>query len=83
MPRRTQTLTGDDSQTMTVTKVGKGSISLNANANQHLEWCACFRAAIIGTAAAQRRTPNPEMIIRYSIRIADRAHEECLRRKKP
>jgi hypothetical protein len=81
MKRRTQTQTGDDSRTMMRTRVGKVSISPIPNDDDHSEWCACFRAAIIGTAAAQRSAPNPDMIVRWSVTIADRAHGECLKRR--
>lgn len=81
MPRRTQTPSGGDLQTMTRTKGGPDSTSRLNAAEEHKEWCACFRAALTGTTAAQRRAPNPEMIVRWSIGIADRAMAECRRRR--
>lgn len=81
MKRRTRTPSGVDSLTTITTRDGKGSIPLIPHGAAYADWCACFQAAITGTAAAQRSTPNPETIIRWSIAIADRAAEECQRRK--
>lgn len=66
----------------TVTKAGPGSLFPEPDDDDHKEWCACFRAAIGGTLAAQRSIPNPEMVVRLSMQIADRAMDECRKRKR-
>lgn len=81
MRRRTRTQTGAVSQTTTTTRDGKASTYPIQPGRDHQVWCECFMAAISGTAAAQRSAPNPEMIVRWSEQIADRAEEVCRRRK--
>ncbi len=46
------------------------------------EWRAYFRAAITGTIAAQTKTPNPQLIARWSGTMADAAFTEALRRRR-
>lgn len=40
-------------------------------------WRQCFASAIAGATAAQRRLPNPDLLVRWAAKVASRAVEEC------
>lgn len=56
--------------------------SMELNVPDHAVWLACFTAAIGGTLAAQRKLPNPELIVRWCETFADRALVAARRRRK-
>lgn len=81
MPRRTPIRTGVGLQTTTRTKAGRASTFPIERGEYHI-WRGYFRAALTGITAAQRTVPNPEAIVRWSVQVADRAYQECRRRRK-
>lgn len=72
-------LENGDASTTQITKAGPNSCRRFAGDDLD-RWERFFCSSAAGFISAQRRTPNPDMVVRWCGNFADRAMEEAARR---
>lgn len=76
MPQTKGSAPGGASKTRAI-RDGRDFTNRHADGDLHACWREFFQAALAGTTSAQRRTPNPAMVVRIAVTIADLATAEC------
>lgn len=81
--RRKPRLIGGAGLTTTRTRAGRALLVQIIDGDDFDAWLGCFQAAIAGTEAAQRRTPNPHLVVRHAASVAGMALHEVKQRRPP